>query len=189
MDAVSRYQPARILEIGAGIGTLTAAILATAPVDASIVSVEDNDFCLSALRANLGDQFNRILVVSSVADVSGQFDLVIVDGHQIMDVTKLVAPSGFVFVEGDRPLQRGLLDRAGRPYAVKHVRTVRMMSADDPWEHAAWERYQGGYWLTRYEPSPSDRRTFKASDWWNSRIIGSRRRVRRLFGLERRAAR
>jgi hypothetical protein len=128
---------------------------------------------------------HRVQLVPSTSDLEGDFDLVVVDGHQIMDVTQRIAQRGVVLVEGDRPPQRDALDRSGRDYCVKRVRTLRMMAPDDPWEHADRERYQGGYWLFRFEPTVADRVRFGAADWWSNRLIGWRRRVRRAAGRER----
>jgi hypothetical protein len=61
-----------------------------------------------------------------------------------------------------------------------------MMAPDDPWLHTLVERYHGGYYLFRFEPTREDRARFAVRDWWNNRVIGWRRGARRLLGLERR---
>jgi hypothetical protein len=185
LTTVERYRPRRILEVGAGIGTLTAAILAAAPTNARIASVEDNAYCLEQLAINLGTGFERVTVLASTDDLTGEFDLVVVDGHQLIDIVGYIARNGLVFVEANREAQRDAVDNSGRSFCIKHVRTLRRMAPDDPWGPHQIERYQSGYWLVRFEPSTRERGLFAMSDWWNSGIIGWRRRVRRALGLER----
>jgi hypothetical protein len=184
---IERYQPRRILEIGTGIGTMTAAILVATPAGGGeIVTVEDNEYCRNELITTLGGDLKRLRLVRSTDQVVGQFDLVVVDGDQLPDIVHTVAARGLVLVEGARAPQRDALAVAGRPYCVEHIRTVRLMASDDPWLHTPVERYQGGYYLFRFEPTRKDRARFAVRDWWDNRVIGWRRRARRVLGLERR---
>jgi 16S rRNA A1518/A1519 N6-dimethyltransferase RsmA/KsgA/DIM1 with predicted DNA glycosylase/AP lyase activity len=54
IQAIDRYKPRRILEVGTGIGTLTSAILAAGPPTTEVVSAEDNDYCRDQLATLLG---------------------------------------------------------------------------------------------------------------------------------------
>src|SRR5262249_37780366 len=88
---IERYQPRRIPEIGAGIGTMTAAILAAAPSGVEIVTVEDDDYCRAELATTLGPALGRVVLVRATDGVVGTFDLVVVDGHQLPEVLHTVA--------------------------------------------------------------------------------------------------
>ena len=185
MRAIDRYRPRRILEVGAGIGTITAAILEAAPAETEIVTAENNDYCREQLAENLGAALDRVTLIRSTDEVTGTFEFVVVDGEQISDVVKFVSDHGVVLVEGDREPQRDQLIESGRPFCVQHVRTLSLMAPDDPWSHASVERYHGGYYLFRFEPTANDRRRFAVADYWHVHTIGWRRRVRRVVGLER----
>jgi hypothetical protein len=184
MRAIERYKPQRILEVGAGIGTLTAAILEAAGPDVFIVTAEDNEHCREVLCENLGEDMKRATLVESAAQVDEVFDLVVVDGEQIDDILRVVAPGGVLIVEGDRDFQRQQFVSTDRPYCEQHVRTLRLMAADDPWSHASVERYQGGYFLFRFEPTLSERRQFAIVHYWYNTTIKWRRRLWRLARLE-----
>ena len=73
---LERLQPARVLEIGSGIGTMTEILTS---FGCEIQEVEDNAFCRAALRRNLPDW-----AVRRIAPGLGYLHhLIVVDGDQI----------------------------------------------------------------------------------------------------------
>jgi hypothetical protein len=181
---IDQQRPRRILEIGAGIGTLTSVIGGAARAGAEVITVEDVPYCQEQLAVNLGDLLALIELRDSLDELSGVFDLVVVDGHQLINVLRYVSPGGYVFVEGDRWEQRDALATTNRPYCVAHYRSLRLRARDDPW--SVPERYHSGYWIYAFEPSLDTHARFVAADLWYNRAIATRRRARRLAGIERR---
>src|SRR5262245_6025352 len=74
---VRQLKPRKVLEIGAGIGTISHLMLKHS--HAELVAVEHNDFCLQELRKNLAGC--RPYKVCDYGNVKPQgYDLVVVDG-------------------------------------------------------------------------------------------------------------
>jgi hypothetical protein len=146
---VERRRPASILEVGAGIGTLTTAIAESADrvgLHGSHVAIEEIDFCLEQLAANLGDRLDRIVVLPRSADLPDDvapFDLVVIDGGATTDLLPedrhrwtadderaevrawigRLAPGAVVLVENERAPQRRWIEaEATRPYVHEQVR-------------------------------------------------------------------
>src|SRR5687768_1181956 len=104
IEQLTARRPTRVLEVGAGIGTLTYTILATLErigQRARMVSIEHDRFCLDALPRNVGPALDRVEIY---ADTSGlepaAFDFVIVDGGTLERgvYTELVSPRGRLIV-------------------------------------------------------------------------------------------
>ena len=156
---LDRKRPQRILEIGAGIGTMTHAILnyveshitgSTRPV---LTSVEGNDFCLGQLEENLGQRLNKVCLVRDLSDVqrsSEQFDFLIVDGGDPEDDSRfasLIAERGVVFVEANRLEQRKHIDELNRRYAYTNFYQARPDNEGRP----------GSYHVFQFEPTMAER--------------------------------
>jgi predicted O-methyltransferase YrrM len=103
-------QPKVVLEMGAGIGTITDALLLHPARPERIVAAEQNDYCLSVLRGNLTNSEDRRLVIASKPEEVPPdlvFDLVVgdggfgVDGHYVTFSSQL-RPGTIVFAEGNR---------------------------------------------------------------------------------------
>jgi 16S rRNA A1518/A1519 N6-dimethyltransferase RsmA/KsgA/DIM1 with predicted DNA glycosylase/AP lyase activity len=84
---IKRQTPRSVLEVGAGIGTLTfTTVSAMSEVHGSegfhITSTEDNEFCISALETNLRDQWGKfeLIHLNSKFATKQLFDFVIIDG-------------------------------------------------------------------------------------------------------------
>lgn len=106
LSAVVRLvQPRRVLEMGAGIGTLTRLLLSY-PVE-QVVATEQNEMCLNLLHANLA-QDARLRVVTSPAELAPlgfEADLIVSDGGFYADSDeefRCARLNTLVFVEGDR---------------------------------------------------------------------------------------
>jgi precorrin-6B methylase 2 len=121
MRAIRQRRPGRILELGAGIGTLTYAVLETASslqnyktVGFEFITIENNQFCLEQLNKNL-DKFSSFYkVLPSTKEIQGneKFDLIIVDGGGdlegdmgIQNFDNMLAHKGIILIEGNRSFQ------------------------------------------------------------------------------------
>ena len=123
IEILHSKSPKNILEIGAGIGTLTYTILSWARstgmdqnTNYNFLSVENNDYCLGQLAGNLSEFEGSYRIISSVEDARQTgllFDLITVDGGGdvpndmgFMKFDHLLQPKGVIFVEGARIGQR-----------------------------------------------------------------------------------
>lgn len=126
-EQIARLRPTRILEVGAGIGTLTYTIITTLEMvghHARVVSIEHDAFCLDALPRNLGPALGKVELRPDTRGLEpAAFDFVIVDGGTLERgaYTELVAPRGRVLVEGFREHQRVAIREAGRPCTIRNV--------------------------------------------------------------------
>jgi protein-L-isoaspartate O-methyltransferase len=141
---LQRIRPRRVLEVGAGVGTLTRVILAEAP-RAALRFVEDSDLCLSILyRAVAVTEAQR--VHDGGVSEAGPYDFVVIDGGtQTPAYYEALTPRAVVFVEGGRRDQRAALEslhRSRRPFAHRQVK---------PWDRSK------GYHVYQFEPSPAER--------------------------------
>lgn len=109
---LSELRPSRVLEIGAGIGTITRLILDHPSEVDLLVSTEENEFCRQALAKNIGDTHaGRWRLISSPNEErAGAYDLVIFDGYTgVEDVYPRLTEGTVCFVEGIRqPIREGL---------------------------------------------------------------------------------
>lgn len=95
--------PTQILELGAGIGTLTQCLLEKS--DAVVTSVEENDWCLDRLRENTEHlRHFEILTAYSMVDSGSKADFLVIDiNNGIYSVQNLVENSPnlrVIFIEG-----------------------------------------------------------------------------------------
>jgi protein-L-isoaspartate O-methyltransferase len=157
---LERKHPQRVLEVGAGIGTLTWALVETLSGQRgddgfTLYTIEDNRFCLGELRQNLQPMWGRFTVIDSVGDLGSSaagFDFLIVDGGRQDDESlfRRLRSGAVVFIEGDRRTQADCLERAlgDRPYAKADVRVLRRRIL--PNGTRAWD---GGYRVYQLDPS------------------------------------
>ena len=109
---VKRNRPRRVLDIGAGIGTLSYLVLRY--TDAELVAVEDNEFCLREMARNLAEC--RSYKVCGYDDfVPEAYDLILIEGGSGLshdggkkNFAEYAVSGGakVVFVEGKRFDQR-----------------------------------------------------------------------------------
>lgn len=140
-----RTRPARILEVGTGIGTLTSLLADYAMRrGAYLVTVEDDAWCREQAIANLRGVGEHASFLEKIPDEF--FDFIVVDGHQIRAHDwHILSLGGTVFFEGGRRGQRAdLRDFLGdaaieaqwRPPArTKGYSIVRVQPA---WRERAW---------------------------------------------------
>jgi|GEM_PF-7089596 len=122
LSVIKRKKPKKILELGAGIGTLTYAILNSTNAkgiqkDENYVfyTIENNEYCLNQLTINLQDYKGLFTVLSSTNELPEDilFDFIVVDGGGdlgndmgVMPFGNMLAPKGIILVEGGRAFQR-----------------------------------------------------------------------------------
>jgi hypothetical protein len=152
---LKKRQPKAMLEVGAGIGTLTFASVSALSEcwegDGSctyrLISIEDNPFCLSALKENLRDQWGRFELIRGLEELSnkpGTLDFVIIDGGNLdPNYCANLSPRAVVFVEGYMNKQRELIGSTHkkRKWVATNFRSLN-------------RKY--GYWIFQFEPSLSE---------------------------------
>ena len=147
------FKPKSILELGAGIGTMTDFILTHPFRPSTFWTVEQNDFCQNALKVNLAhhnpDRYTVLTTLKELAaaDIGGNVDLYVGDGGFYVPEEMRGAHSGTVFfAEGDR----------------RKLRAMFTESLPEDW-HVQWREYGVTYrwrlihwhrvdWLNKYLP-------------------------------------
>lgn len=110
-------RPMRVLEFGAGIGTMTHMLLAHPAGIAEVVSSEPDRFCQEQLARNIPDALKPRLTVLSDAqqlqEHDGDFELVVFDGDFAEPSRhRFLRPGTVCFVEGARQSTRKALAAA-----------------------------------------------------------------------------
>ncbi len=166
---LSDRSPKTVLEFGAGIGTLTYALLNHPSGVEKLVSTESNAFCLEQLEINIPDGMKpRCQVVTDLEDLleePGTFDLVVFDGGfydsreiQFMD------KGSVCFIEGARRKtrqsvieeleRRGLscrLDNHHRGYRYFALNRIKQYeSGKSKWKFR-WRKQRKGCWIGQVE--------------------------------------
>ena len=159
---LSRRQPRSILEIGGGIGCLSAVLaLWGVEYDAEVSTVEDNPWCREQWRKNLPDP-RTVRLCASIP--RGAWDFIVVDGEQSTPAlwTRLL-PRAVVFVEGNRRDQRAEITRA-----LSQMSSIMCEPEDGrpfcwaPWR--PWDRSKG-VWVLQVDPTPWERLWFLLVRW------------------------
>lgn len=143
---LDRLKPARVLEIGSGIGTLTRLLIRTG---AELHIAEDSQWCLHAMRQGLSEAERR-----KISPGLGYLhDLIVVDGPQVTPATArgLLKAGGWMLVEGNRRTWRAGLKYGYRPFVELNLR---------PFDRSK------GVWLLAFEPSEGLRLRFAAERVW-----------------------
>ncbi len=151
MAALERLQPERVLEVGSGIGTMTALLT---NFGCETHAVEDNPWCATQMRKNLSDWAEYRLSPG----LGYLHPLIVVDGDQIRPNIALgvLARWGWILVEGNRRAWRAGLKYGYRPFAAVNLR---------PFDQSK------GMWVLAFEPSPAIRLGFALERGWQ-RILG-----------------
>ncbi len=177
VELMMNVRPRRMLEAGAGTGTLTfAALTVAATNDApfTLITLENNDFCRDQLQANLREFEGKYTLLRTGDELPRDvepFDLVCIDGRQLKNLPPL-AHRAVVYVEGYMRDQREMLadQLAGRPFVIANYRP----------------RNRGkGYWLLQLEPSPGERMKIGARSVYETAGRATMRVARRLVGEDR----
>ena len=171
------HAPRRILEVGAGIGSLSwvlADYLTYLCGYAEAVSVEDDPWCRTEWERNLAPWRRRPLLFDKVPPYEF-YDLVVLDGPQMpADGWACLAPGASVFVEGNRREQRAALRLSMRQQGRRYIETPSR-----PPDRSK------GVWLGRCDPAWWERVLFttnRLEQWgrdlptrWRGEPIGKRR--------------
>lgn len=111
---VKAIRPTSILEIGAGIGTVTRLLLRHDAHPQRIVSTEDNPFCLEQFAANIvrDAPLHHELVTDQGAlnPETDQFDLVVIDASMQERLYGVLRRGTYCFVEGSRSKTRDAIN-------------------------------------------------------------------------------
>ena len=107
-EHLDSHRPRSVLEIGAGIGTITELLISKLP-NARIVSYENNAWCVSQLVKNVNLTTVEIITSHKALLQSGESDFIIIDDYLDKNTTisliNRVKPNS-VFIEGHRRRQR-----------------------------------------------------------------------------------
>lgn len=115
-SVIDAEKPRRVLEMGAGIGTITYLLCHHQSRPENIISTEENDFCLEQLGKNLPrENLNGLEIVTSpsdIADLDKPFDVIIFDSsHDEIDISHLMKEGTVCFIEGSRKPTRNTIQR------------------------------------------------------------------------------
>jgi len=145
-ELVKIFRVERILEVGLGIGSISGIILAVNKDKKLIyMGTEANNFCLKALRDNLGEDYNRLTIISDLTQISvlNKFDLIIIDGKdQNLNIAKdLISYHGIIAIEGDRISQLDSLQKFFPNHRYVHLISLNKNESFSPFPITNW---QGG---------------------------------------------
>jgi protein-L-isoaspartate O-methyltransferase len=109
---VSEARPKRVLEIGAGIGTVTKLLLSHPVKIGLVVSTEAHDGCRRELSQNIqaSDSWRLCYDVEEAA-TNRPFDLIVLDGEVEPAHCSLLNEEAVFFVEGSRSGQRQMMQQ------------------------------------------------------------------------------
>jgi len=107
-ELLEKYNPATILEIGSGIGTMTELILNKSP-NSKIICYEKNAWCVTQLKKNVDLSNAKILTSEIHLQSINKLELIIIDDFVekeiLFTLIEKTQPS-IVFIEGHRRRQR-----------------------------------------------------------------------------------
>lgn len=143
-EIIRNSEAKKILEVGLGIGSISGSLLKINP-DLRYYGTESNQFCLNALKKNLGAQYQRLRLFKNVTELPEEikFDLIIIDAHDenLIGLTSKLSPSGIIIIEGDRKFQNKILINQ-----LPHSLFVHCISLKKNREYSPFGKYnwQGG---------------------------------------------
>ena len=141
---LSDNSPKRVLEVGAGIGTISTLLAPFCRLSEFVVCVEDDPWCRSRWGRNMPFIPPGMHLYDKVPLYEQPFDLIVLDGPQMpLDGWHLLARGGTIFVEGNRREQRAAL--------ATHLRAAGRSFVQIPCKPPDRTK---GYWLVLAEPEP-----------------------------------
>ncbi|MEP6260740.1 MAG: hypothetical protein ABJ092_04110 [Gillisia sp.] len=154
-ELVNRFHVERILEVGLGIGSISAIILRfNRNIDLAYTGTEANSFCLKALHDNLKEDYSRLDIVSDLAEISTskKFDLIIIDGtdQNLIKVKDLISEHGIIAIEGDRLSQQDSVQQFFPNHKYVHLISVNKNKKYSPFSATNW---QGGLKVILINPT------------------------------------
>jgi len=192
ITTICKYNPLKILELGAGIGTLTYTVLKTVTSlnnhrnnEYAFFTVENNEFCLNQLTINLFgfDGMYTVIPSTEALPIGILFDFIIVDGGGDLDgdmgiipFGNMLAQNGIILVEGGRAFQRDCIKEwyGARQYVyVKMPAWKQTIVANSSGKTASNKPYH----LFVFEPAWFNKLTLKIRSFILNRILRIRRRL------------
>ena len=165
---LDRKKPKVVLEIGAGIGTLTYAVLRTVetfPHSTQMVTFEDNAFCIEQMRNNLREFEGRYQHIDQLDQLNSALescDFLLIDGGNLDEAFfEKLAPGGTIFVEGLRKKQRKVLEKLHGHRKWSSANYIK-----------ASLKHRGGFWVYQFEPNMRETLILKTMHLV-CRVIGS----------------
>jgi protein-L-isoaspartate O-methyltransferase len=155
---LERRHPMNVLEVGAGIGTLTETVLKTCEWHPEITSIEWNEFCLKQLTLNLANRRSDFKLVTNPTEQTlsrEPYDFIIIDGGEQNPLyVARVAHRGLIFIEGFMDKKHRLIEEVhpNRPFVKANFRTLNRKS---------------GYWVFLFEPTATERAKFRLIELYN----------------------
>ncbi|MEO2064634.1 MAG: hypothetical protein ABGW97_16770 [Christiangramia sp.] len=162
IELLRRFKPDSVLEVGLGIGSISGTILRVFDdKNLKLYGTENNQFCLEALKNNLGEDYKSLNIYSDLKAIKGnvKFDLVIVDGGDTnLEIIKnKISDNGIIIIEGDRKNQLKLLKEYFPDHLYVHSISKRKNLEMAPFPSKNWE---GGVKLIFINPN------FKQKIYW-----------------------
>ncbi|PKD21148.1 hypothetical protein APR41_12090 [Salegentibacter salinarum] len=156
---IERFGIENVLEIGLGIGAIAGSLL-SANTHIEYSGTENNEFCLDALKKNLGENYRKLEVFSKLCEVpQRKFDLIIIDGKdpELKKIQKLLTRNGVIAIEGDRMPQQERLRKYFPKHKYVHSISNKKNATYSPFPPAHW---QGGLKVIFVNPN------FEQKCWW-----------------------
>lgn len=120
---VREIKPRRVLEFGAGIGTISSLLLRHSYAIEKVTATESNAFCVEQLQRNIEREhtarFELLKPDAIVNTIKKHFDLVVIDGSVSTSDLKHLGPGTTCFIEGSRRATRREIESAMRK---RHLR-------------------------------------------------------------------
>lgn len=140
---LERRRPKVVVELGSGIGTLSAVILEHVSPYASVWGIEPNAWCRQQWRQNLGKAGERVVLCGATVPTTHRVEFLVLDGgDQRSAYYQNLARRAVIVVEGGRRPQRAVLEAELR----RNRRTFCLAS----WR--PWDRSKG---LSVYQLDPT----------------------------------
>lgn len=158
-EIIDRFDIKNVLEVGLGIGAIAGSLL-SANSNLEYTGTEANEFCLNALKKNLGDNIPKLKIHSDLSAVpQKKFDLIIIDGKDadLEKILKLVSPHGIIAIEGDRVPQQESLRKNFPGHKFVHSISTEKNASNSPFPQGHW---QGGLKIIFANPN------LHQTIWW-----------------------
>jgi len=158
-ELIDHFKLKNVLEVGLGIGAIAGSLLSVNE-NLKYTGTEENEFCLAALKTNLGENYRKLKVFSQLSEVPNKkFDLIIIDGKDpdLVQIKQLVTHRGIITIEGDRKSQLKFLEIIFPKNRLVHCISLRKNKIYSPYPLKEW---QGG--LKVLFPEPNQKQFL----WW-----------------------
>jgi hypothetical protein len=143
-ELIKNFEIRSVLEVGLGIGSISGSLL-NINNHIEYSGTESNDFCLKALKENLGLDYDRLEVLKSIRFIpqGKKFDLIIIDGKDpnLESIRNFISNRSIIVLEGDRKNQQNTLKEIFPGSKQVHSISLSKNKTDSPFGVGEW---QGG---------------------------------------------